>query len=228
MALKKLSAALLVSAAFSAVLASSALASVAETFDVKWYTGSSPGTELSGSASIAAEQVGSATFTVRVAEQTVELGMTGVECSKCEIKNESLSAVGSGKLKFVGVTVFKPAGCTISSSITTANLVIQADWMRGATNYWRFAPFSGEIGGEFMQFELTGTSCPLKTTIIPRGSVFFQTINGTGTQASPQAITTSEVTNTLAGGSFHVGAETASLTEEARFGLGGGVAFGTH
>lgn len=226
MRLKRLGAALLVAAAISVVIASNAFAAVAETLDVKWYTGSSPGTELTGSASLKSHSAGGS-FTTKVSGETIALNISNIECVECEIKNESLTAVGSGKLKFTGVTVSQPAGCTISPSITTETLKLQADWMRGTTNYWRFAPFV-ELSGKFMQFELAGSGCPVTTAIAPRGTVFFRTVSATGTQQLDQSMSTSEGENILAGGTLHVGAETASFFAFPDFELSSGARFGTH
>ena len=228
MSLKKLGAVLVVVAALGAMLASSAFAA-ATTTDVKWYTGAAPGTELSGSETVSAEQLGVATFKTTVAATEIVIKATGVECVECKIENSAGKAVGSGKLKFLGVTVEKPAGCSVASTITTKALSIQADWMIGATNYVKFFPTAGEEAG-FATIELTGASCAIKTAIIPKGSVFTQSVNPTGTLASPQQIASSATINSTAGGSLHVGTETASLTAETKFKLSGakaGQTFGT-
>ena len=225
MKLKKLGAALVVVAALSAVLASSALAA-AVTEDVKWYTGTSPGTELTGSETVAASQVGTATL----ATGPVVLHTTGVECVGCKIENSGGTAVGSGQLKFTGITVEKPAGCTVVSSITTKALSWQADWMSGATNYWRFVPTAGSL---FFSFEVSGAECTQKGIVFSHlGTLLVQTANGTKTQAVEQNVNSSPTINKEGGGTTHTSTEeVASLTATIAFKLSGakaGMAFGTH
>jgi hypothetical protein len=225
MRLKKLGAALVVVAALGAVLASSAFAA-ATTTDVKWYTGASPGTELVGSQTATAAQVGTGTFTTKVSGTEIVLHATGTECIECKIENSGGVAIGTGKLKFTGVTVEKPAKCTTVTSIETKALSVTADWMIGETDYIKFVPAKGEET-EFAQFSLTGAECALKTTIIPKGSVFVQAVNKTGVQAATQRVNSSGTINSTAGGNLHVGTEAATLEATADFSIGG-TAFGTH
>ena len=222
MRLKKLGGALLATAALSAVLASSAFAA-AETADVKWYTGGAPGVELVGSAALTSSAVGEWEF--RVAG-LVSLKWTNTECEGCTIENSGGTAVGSGNLKFTGVTVSSPANCSAPSTITTKTLAFRPDYMIGATNYWRFEPSAGPETGYFT-LELTGASCSLKTALIPKGTLFMQSTNKTEFQAVEQEESSSAAINGAAGGTFHVGAEPASLTGAAKF-KRGGVEFGTH
>ena len=229
MRLKKLGAALVVVAALGAVLASSAFAA-ATTTDVQWYTGSGSGTLLSGSKTATSEQVGSATFATTVSGEAVVLHSTGINCEGCTIENSGSTAVGSGKLKFTGVTVEKPTGCSVASTIETNALSVQADWMIGTDNYIKFVPTAGEEKG-FATVTLTGASCPIATSIIPKGSVFVQSANATGVQAVSQTVSSSKAINETAGGSLHVGTEAAWLEGSAAFSLtgeGAGLAFGTH
>jgi hypothetical protein len=226
MGLKKLGAALFVVAAISAVLASSALAA-ATTTDVKWYTGASPGTELTPSATIVIVAVGTGTFETTVVGTGISFSYTTIELIAGTIENTGGVAVGSGQLKFGGVSVTKPAKCTTTSTITTKPLSFTADWMIGSTNYWKFVPTAGEESG-FFSFELTGSECALKTTIVPKGSFFVQTVNATGTQATSQRVNSSGTINSTAGGNLHVGTEAATLEATADFSLSSGAAFGTH
>jgi len=229
MRLKKLGAALVVVAALGAVLASSAFAA-AVTTDVKWYTGASPGTELTKKAPVTSVITEEGTFTTTVSGQAVELHSTGIECIECNIANEEGHAMGHGKLKFTGVTVAKPPNCTTTASITTKELVITPDYMIGTVDYVLFEPAAGPETG-FASFELSGVGCPLSTTIIPKGTVFVKAANTTGTQAVEQEVSSSAAINAEAGGTLHVGTEAAALKGAAKFHLTGefeGVAFGTH
>jgi hypothetical protein len=218
MRLKKLGLALFAVAALGAILASSALAA-AVTQDVKWYTGAKPGTELTGSLSVTAEQEGSGTFETTVAGEKLIVSATEVECLGCSIANTGGVASGTGELKFKHVTVIKPEHCTTSENITTNPLTVQADWMKEKEvepNYIKFVPQAGEANG-FASFTLAGEKCPLKTTIIPKGSVFVQSTNPTNTQAAAQTVKSTAAINSAAGGTLHVGTEAAILTTTATF-----------
>jgi opacity protein-like surface antigen len=95
MRLKKLGAALVVVAALGAVLASSALAA-AVTQDVKWYTGASPGTVLSGSETMSASLVGTATFTTEVGttKYIVQTKKSAASAAKSKTSSESRTDPG--------------------------------------------------------------------------------------------------------------------------------------
>jgi hypothetical protein len=244
MRLKKLGAALFVVAALGAVLASSAFAG-SDTHDVLWYTGTAPGTVLTGSEEMSSTIVGaSATFSTTVGSTPYVLESTGIECVGCKIENSGGVAVGSGHLKFKGVTVKEPAGCSVASEIETTALSVTADWMPSeivieggkevtkaketGPSYIKFTPTAGETT-EFAQVVISG--CALATTLVPKGSVFVESANATGTQAVEQEVHSSAAINTAAGGSLKVGTKTASLTGSAKFKMKGakvGIAFGTH
>jgi hypothetical protein len=229
MRLKKLGAALVVVAALGAGLASSALAA-AVTEDVKWYTGASPGTELSGSEMITFA-AGGGTFTTEVGTTKYELNLTGIECVFCKIENSGGKAVGSGQLQFSGITVLKPLGCTAPLFVTTKALSLQAEWMwfsGSEPNYIKFMPTLGE-GTEFAKFVITG--CALETTLVLKGSLFVESTNATGTQEVEHELRSSEAINAAAGGNLHVGTKNAVLAGSTRFWMNGAkfeTAFGTH
>ena len=224
MRLKKLGATLIVIGALGAVLASSALAA-AVTEDVQWYTGTSPGTVLTGSETITASLSGSATLNTG---SSVKLGVTGIECVSCQIENSGGAAIGSGKLKLTGITVLEPAKCTGPASITTEALKFSADWMVGSTNYWQFAPASGST---FLTFKLSGSGCTAVGSLSHFGTLFVETVKATKTQAVVQETKSSPTINAAAGGTTNSGSGSASLTAAINFKLSGanaGQAFGTH
>src|SRR6185503_11540602 len=97
------------------------------TEDVKWFTGAAGAAELVGVEGVSTSQVGAASLKTG----GYELKWTGTECVECKIENAGGTAVGSGKLKFTGVTVAEPAGCSAPATITTKALSLQADWMIG-------------------------------------------------------------------------------------------------
>lgn len=229
MRLKKLSAALVVAAALSAVIASSASAA-ATTTDVKWYTGAAPGTELTTSETFSTVIIEAWTFDTTVSSFAVSTSFVGIEVLETTLDNIGGTAIAHFRWRFTGVTVSGPAGCSAPSTITSKPLTMKADYMIGSTNYVLIEPEAGAETG-FFTLELTGASCPIKTAIIPKGTVFMQSANATGTQAVEQQLNSSAAINSTAGGSLHVGTETASLTGAAKMKLSGahaGQAFGTH
>lgn len=226
MRIKKLGAVLFAAAALGTVLASNASAA-ATTTDVQWYTGAAPGTLLSGSATLNTSLVGTAVLSTNVGGVPIVLEATGVECAGCIVENVSGAAVGSGKLKWTGVSVQAPSTCTVSSTITTDALTFKADYMVGTTDYILLEPTAGS-GAAFMSFSLSGISCPLQATIVHKGTLFGQFANATGTQATSQTVDFSGTINSTAGGTTHVGAETATVEGSIAFSLASGAAFGTH
>lgn len=209
MRLLKFTAALTLLIALGAFSAAGAFGA-AVTEDVKWYEGEGAGTELVGGSFFFLEMPKKSTFTfaTTVAGTNYELQATSIECVGCTIENSGGVAIGGGKLKFMGVTVKKPAGCHVASEIETATLSLSADWM-ATTNYWKFVPMAGETH-EWAKFQITG--CASETTMIAKGSVFVEAANATGTQATLDELRSSPAINSAAGGSFKVGVENATLT----------------
>lgn len=194
----------------------------------QWYTGPAPGTLLSGSLAASASQTSpKAVLETEVSGQKVELEGAGTECVECKIENSGGVTVGSGELRFTGITVVSPAGCTVSSTFRTKLLSITADWMIGTVDYFKLVPAAGEENGVFTLELGGGEACPFSTAIIPKGSLFLRAENETGTQAVFQSVRSSAAINGTAGGRFHIGAHTASLEGTAVFTVAGGVAYGT-
>lgn len=220
MGFRQLGAALLVAVALSIVLTSSALAA-AVTEDVKWFTGTAPGTELSGSETVSAEAVEPMTLTTEAAGAKYKFEAKKLSCVECKIENVGGVAIGSGKLKFEEVSVKEPAGCSIASSITTAPLSWQADWMAASgtePDYWKFAPTKGETT-EFAKFEITG--CALATSLVARGSLGFQDMNSTGTLSVSIQLITSPSIQATTGFSLTSGTKTFSASISTNFRMSG-------
>jgi hypothetical protein len=228
--LKKLGAALLVVAALGAIFASSALAA-AVTEDVKWYTGAAPGAELVGAETIGATAVGAGTFATVVAGTAYKIQWNEIVCMGCEIENFAGSAIARGNLKFKNVAVVEPAGCEVAAEIETARLSVEADWMAAARtepNYWKFTPAAG-AAFKVATVEIFG--CALAANLVPKGTFFVESANQTGVQAVEQEVRSSAAINAAAGGTLHVGVETAALSGNMKFKMTGkkaGLAFGTH
>lgn len=186
----------------------------------KWYTGATEAgvTELAGSQAVAAEQIGRSTLTATIGEQQYVITASGAECVECNISNTPTGGGGTGKLKLTGVTVEQPAGCSVSSTITTASLTLAANWLQGETALVRFTPTKGETTA-FAIFEIVG--CPQSTSIVPKGSLFGKLRNGQGHQATSQAVEFTPTINSNAGGNFHVSTEPATFRGEEVFKAGG-------
>jgi hypothetical protein len=224
MRLKKLGAALVVVAALGAVLASSALAAATQV-PAQWWVGEAPENPLSEPESVEVEAgAKGGTFTTEVGKVKYKLHSSKVSCVGCSIENSGGHAIGSGSLKFEEVTVEEPTGCSVAGTIETAALSVSADWMIGSANYVKFVPSAGE-STEFATVKITG--CALATTLVPKGSVFVQSQNATGTQAKTQEVHSSEAINATAGGNLHVGTKNAVLTADATFTLASGEEFWT-
>lgn len=166
MNLKKLVAALLVVAAFSAVPVSSAHA-VAVTESADWYTGASPGTKVTGSLAVSAELSGVATFLASASDQEIVIHAT----DQLHDQQQSSPRWRLRPMIFNGITVQKPA-CNTASTVTSKPLTMAADWMSGATDYVKLAPTTGET---FVSFVLSGTAtATLTSTIVVklRGALF--------------------------------------------------------
>jgi hypothetical protein len=222
MRLKKLGAALVVVVALGAVLASNAFAAAA-TEAKEWNVG---GSMLTGkSETVSSTAVGTATFETEVGSTKYVLTATGIDCVGCTIANTGSpsSATGTGHLKFTGVSVMEPAGCSVASEIETTELTVSADWMEGEKVYVKFTPAAGETK-EFATVAITG--CALATTIVPKGTVFVEAANKTEKYEVEQEVHSSKTINEVAGGSLKVGTKNAVLTGRAKLKLNSGAGFG--
>jgi hypothetical protein len=231
MNLKKLGLALVVVCALGALVASSAFAAATQK-NATWRTGST-GTVLTGSETVKAS--GSGELVTTVGETPLVLKSAGLECLECKVENSSGNAIGSGKLKFTGVTVSTPATCAVSGgSVTTLALKINAGYMgAGTTNYVLFQPNSGTT---FATVTLTAGSgsCPLSGSYIVSGKDFVQSNNATGVYEVNQTVQSSGTINSEASGEatpLKFGSKEAKLNGSGTFAFSGGKAgtvFGTH
>jgi hypothetical protein len=227
MNLKKFGMTLVAILVLGAVVASSAFGA-AGTKDATWRVGAS-GSELVGSETVTAS--GSNEFVFFWGETPVVLNSTGLECLECKIENVSGNGVGSGKLKFTGVTVSSPATCAVSGgAVTTLALKVNAGFMEGTTNYVQFAPNSGTTFATVTLKEGSGV-CPLSGSYIVSGKVYVQSNNATGVYEKEQTVKSSGTINSTAGGELKFGSKNAELNGTGTFKLSGtkaGEVFGTH
>jgi hypothetical protein len=217
MRLGRLGGALVVVSAVGAVLAGTAFAAATQELR-NWRTGG----VLTGSETIGASTVGTWKFATEVAGTKYVLEWTGIECVGCKIENIAGNAWGSGQLKFKGVTVKEPAGCSVASEILTTAFQTVADYMSFTTAYIWVVP--SNVPTEFAKFPITG--CSLATTLVAKGNVFLQAANTTGAYATEQEVRSSEAINSAAGGSLKVGPKNAALTGNAKLKLSSGAVFG--
>jgi hypothetical protein len=88
--------------------------------------------------------------------------------------------------------------------------------MIGTTNYWKFVPTAGEESG-FASFELTGSECALKTTIVPKGALAVQDVNPTEVATVSIQVNASGTISATAGISLHAGPATFTVTMTTNF-----------
>jgi hypothetical protein len=207
-------------------MASSAFA-VAEEEAATWRTGES-GTALTGSETVSS--TGSGELVTTVGETPLVLKSTGMECIECKIENSGGKAVGSGKLKFTGVTVSTPATCAVSGgAVTTLALTFTWFYMGtwhpaggGSFRWWWLwiHPNSGTTFATVTLKEGSG-SCPLAGSYIVSGNVFAHPTNETGAYAKEQTVTSSGTLNAEGGGELKFGTKNAELNGTGTFALSG-------
>jgi hypothetical protein len=244
--------ALLALLALSAIGASSASA-LATTSPAKWWT-KKGGVEavLSGSQEIGCSLHPGTTATLNSevgspTPQPVELSATGMECLGATIENKKVTekpelvAFGTGKIKFTGVTVTKPAGCVAEEPtggvghVTTNQLNVHADFMDGPSGaekaVQQFIPTAG-VGAAFASFRLenaTGKTCPVAGLYAVKGTLYTNAAEtnpagtlkelDTGFFKATQLAAISPAIETTDGGGLTIGSKAANLTGIGAFSL---------
>jgi hypothetical protein len=231
----------------TAVMASSASATVATT-RAEWYTGASPGTTLTVGTdeetkmelAFHSDGLKHWVFTTTIAGLPVELTGTAVSCDECRITNKAVTekageiAYGTGTLTLENVKVVKPASCTVESEtgelgkIKTKLLEMHGDWMDTTTaNKKAFIQFRPDNGGTvFFQFKVGGAGCeaiagPYNVT----GSLFAESRFDTGVFSTAHEMEFSAAVQSTAGAGLKVGANAATLTGTVLSKLVSGKAF---
>jgi hypothetical protein len=234
MSLKKLGLAVVVIGALGAIFASSAFAKI-ETVEAEWYTGT-PTTTLTEDKAVTLSPAShlmdngvtstNATFKVTVGSTLYWLQATGVECEGCKITNGTTAAekaMAKGKIKFTGVSVLAPAGCTTNSTVTTSEIFAHADYMHEGKAYVKFEPAKGPTT-LFATVPITGCEA-LNTSLAVKGYVFGQALLNTGEASASQTITFNEAIHKTTESTLAVGTSTAILDAGATA-QAGGVEFG--
>jgi hypothetical protein len=228
-------AALLAIVVFATVGVGGALAA-ATTTAAKVFTGASPGTELVGSKAATLSLEGGATFQTEVGApaQVLEMSATGAECLSCTLENKEVTskagkvAFGTGKVKFTGVTVTKPAGCQAEEAaggvghITSNMLNGHGDFMNGENAVAQAIPTAG-AGTAFANFVLEnapGKTCPVAGIYSLKGTTFI-TWKVTGLFSTSHSGSVSPAIDTANGGGVFIGAKSASVTGTGKVSIGG-------
>lgn len=214
MRFKALSLAPLAILAFAAVFASSAMATATESNGF-WYIEGvklESGVEHAMDLSCHSEGNFVLTSTVGSSNTPLKLQATGIACPEGKVFNDSSKAKATGKVKFTGVTVVEPAGCSVVGvSVETEALKAQV-WMEGSKALVRFAP---AVGTTLAEVEITG--CAIANAYPTKGVIFGESANATGVSVGEQKVTLSGAINTAAGGSLTFGGHSAALAGVGKF-----------
>jgi hypothetical protein len=212
MSLKRLGVALVASLALAAVFASSAFAT-ATTTNSHWNVAET--TLANGETrEVKCSRDGAANFvlTGTVAGSPAKITATTLECPTGDvIKQEGEHSIATGTLKFSGLTVDEPAGCSTSASITTKALTAKI-LMEGTTVYTQFEPTAGATG-TFASIPLTG--CAAEGTYPVKGTSCGLVTEQTGMEKANQTLTFSETIQNTAGCSLTLASNPAQITGAA-------------
>ena len=210
MSLKKLGIALGAVLAIGALLASSAFASPV-TNKAQWVN--SAGETISGNSVTCANsgagnlQLG---FTFLGSPGLIEaeqVSSIGALITNTEVEGVHM-ATASGKLKFTGLTVVKPEGCTVEPIETvalTANLKMDSE--NSSKAYVEFKPASGT---KFVTMKVRG--CAFEGNYGINGVLYGEAASTTGSVAETHALRFNETTTLLS--SLSLGAEPAAFLGE--------------
>jgi hypothetical protein len=139
------------------------------------------------------------------------------------IYQEGAKAKAKGRLSFSGLTVDKPAGCTVTSPIVTKNLTGEVVKHTGSGNgFVKFTPTTG-AGTTFANITVKG--CAVAGTYPVKGTVYGEG-NAWGTMAAEQPLNFTPAINTTLGGGLTLGTNAAKLTAEGVNHLVSGKKFG--
>jgi hypothetical protein len=190
-----------------------------------WTTGSTFTNGQTETLKTAAPLMGTMVYTWTISGLAVELTAEKLEIIEGKIKQNGTTAEFTGKAKFSGLKLDKPAGCSPPASITTAALtgsVFQAG--SPAKTYIKVQPASGTT---FATITTTGTCAIAGTAFkVTTSSYFCGETNSLGTMAVLQRVTVSPTVLTACGGNLSTGGNPATLTGEATVEVSSGVSWG--
>lgn len=222
-------AALVVAAVSLGAMASSAFAATTiQTAPNHWEKG-----ETVISKAEAAKCAASETFTLKskVLGAELEVQATGLECLETTIFNAEVEVEGkkitmasaSGKLKFTGVSVLKPAGCKIASTLTTETIngTVDEHLIDGVPTIKEYKTTKPASGTKFVSIKLEG--CAAAGTYSLTGTVVGLGTTDTGTSAKNHPVVFNTETNATS--ELKLGKESASIFGAASFELSSGEEF---
>jgi hypothetical protein len=236
MRLRKLAATLVVALAGAAMVANTASAA-ATTVGAQWYVN---GVTLNQDLAVKGKLKSKFTVLSTIGGKQVHFTATGLDCVACVITNAAVTgntaktAIAKGRIKWTGVTLDSPKGCTVRNKtetgavevLETTSLVIHFDWMIGTKAYAQFMP---ESGSTLATAYLEGGECaaiegPYNLT----GTLFGKASNETGVEAVEQGFEFSPAIQTETGAALKLGSNAAELSGAAGLELESGSAFGAH
>lgn len=208
MRFKTLNFALLAILALGAVVASSAMATATESNGFWYIEGAKLESGVEHAMNLSCHNEGNFVLTSTVGKNNtpLKLNATGISCPEGLIFNEGSKAKATGKIKFSGVTVVEPAGCSVAGGAVETEALKAQVYMEGTKALVRFAPSTGT---QFAEVEITG--CAIAGAYPTKGVVFGEAANATGVSAGEQKVTVSGAINTAAGGSLTFGGHSAAL-----------------
>jgi hypothetical protein len=177
------------------------------------------GSPLSGPKEVVAEKSGSTALELSVPEFGIKLTAAGVECVECTIYNDG-TAHGLGKLKFTGVTINEPEGCTVASTLQTLAVTSEVIMFEGSA-YDVIFPQTGET---FITVKLS--ECAFAGKYSLTGTLAGTLTNGTGVEAATQVLAFNG--SSAAGTALDFGGKPAFVMGEVANTLVGGGVFGAH
>jgi hypothetical protein len=136
----------------------------------------------------------SLTFTSTLLGAEVELAATGITCVGAKIDNTTETGHSEGTLKFTGVTVVKPAHCSVPGGSLATNALtdhVIMDPTSGSTVV--FDKFTPETGTTFVTVSFEGTECVLAGDSAPVKG----TACGEAVRTEPAGTFVPNVTSTL-------------------------------
>jgi hypothetical protein len=231
MRVKKLMAAMLAVLALGALAVAGNASAAIGTEASQWYSGTTAAgvSAVSGAQTIKAKMGTTAgigtvfKLTANIGGTPLEFTATGLECVGCIIANEAVTgktepvATGKGTIKFTGVTVMTPTGCTVRNGeggtigvVETKPLTVHADFMHEGKAFQQWFPTTNST---FATLFIEGGGCiAIKGPYQVTGTLFSEAVNLTGTMAQEQAIKFSSAIQTTTGAALKLGANAAELT----------------
>ncbi len=239
MSLKNLGVAMMAVLALGAVFATSAFAGTPTTRKSSWTTGTTPNAntiptgKANGKAIKCRKTAQPAVFTLTgtVAGQPTKLTATGVECVNATIYNEVVATVphakATGKIKFTGVTVDEPAGCTTPATQETNLLegevtMVEQGGVVSTKPFFKFEPDATAGAVNFTTVKLEG--CAAEGSYPVKGYTYCEATNATEVHSEQQEC--GDNATTAAQSKLTLGPNAAAISGQITAELTAGGSFG--